>query len=119
VIDENRELLNKVFSDRVLSQDFPHKAIGYALFCLAKEDEALALEIMDEICEFHNDPDNGVSLTGKPLEHPIVELFRANKATFMSSKLNARNGYRTEAFYPDAVQYLCDNYDIDAKIFPA
>ncbi len=118
VITENRELLNRVFADRVLSQDFPHKAIGFALFHLAKEDEELAIEIMDEICEFHNDPDNGLSQTGKPMEHPLVELFRANKAMFMSSKLNARNGYRTEAFYPDAVDYLCDNYDIDPKVFP-
>lgn len=119
VITENQELLNKVFADRVLSQDFPHKAIGYAIFNVAKHDEELAVQIMDEIVEFHNDPDSGTSATGKPLEHPLVELFRANRAMFLSgSKGNARNGYRSESFYPNAIDYLCDNYDVDAKIFP-
>jgi hypothetical protein len=119
VIAENQKLLNKVFADRVLSQDFPHKAIGYAIFNVAKHDEELAVQIMDEITEFHNDPDNGLSDTGKPLEHPIVELFRAKRAMFLSnSKGNARNGYRSESFYPHAIDYLCDNYDVDAKIFP-
>ncbi len=123
VIEENKSILEDVFEDRVLSKDFPHKAIGYALFLLAKEDQQLATEIMDEICEFHSNENRGDSFADPSQleEHRIVEVYRREKNKKMEAvrktSKTKRDCYRQEEFFPMAVDYLIENYNIDQEVF--
>ena len=127
IIQKHSSMLNAIFGNRVLSQDFPHKAIGYALFCLAKENEELANEIMDDIANTHI---NALKAKSAPMsewkdelqEHELVEIFRREK--FKRSHgdykkfANARDGYRQEDFYPLVVGWIVENHKIDRKVFP-
>lgn len=123
VIENNKSILEDVFEDRVLSRDFPHKAIGYALFLLAKEDQQLAKEIMDEISDFHSDEDRGDSFADPSQleEHRIVEVYRREKKKKMDAvnetSKTTRDCYRQEEFFPEAVSYLMENYNIDQEVF--
>ncbi len=135
VIEENKSILEDVFKDRVLSNDFPHRAIGYALFLLAKENKELAQSIMEEITEFYNKKEKGESSFAStkvmdkeigekvikflPKEHEFVELFREEKhkkMTKMASKTD-RDCYRQEEFFPVACDWLVSNHNIDRKVF--
>lgn len=124
VVKKNKGILSRVFRDRVLSMDFP-KSISYALFCLAKEDEDLANDILDEICNFRNQDNRPLSrwypAHKKVLqEHKLVERFREEKHLKISGMTSStsRDCYRSEEFYPIAIEWLTENYDIDSKIFP-
>jgi len=124
VVKKNQGILSRVFRDRVLSTDFP-KSISYALFCLAKEDEELANDILDEICNFRNQDNRPLSrwypARKKVLqEHELVERFREEKHLKISGMTSStgRDCYRAEEFYPIAIEWLTENYDIDSKIFP-
>ncbi len=130
VIKENKSILEDVFKDRVLSNDFPHRAIGYALFLLAKENKELAESIMEEITEFHSTEDRGNSKFAYakvrgggrqplPKEHEFVELFREKKhekMMQMESKTD-RDCYRQEEFFPLACEWLVLNHNIDQEVF--
>jgi hypothetical protein len=124
VIKKNQGILNRVFDNISLSMDFPHKAIGYALFSLAKKDEELAKEIMDDICAEHSE-----SLKDKAVisryntkyckEHDLVELFREErhrKMAGLSSKTD-KDCYRSEEFYPLVVDWLVEKHNVDRKVF--
>ena len=124
VIKKHSSMLTSIFSDRSFCSDFPLKAIGYALFCLAKEDQELAESIMDDICK-KNDRKDGVMSKYSPSkskQHELVELFREEKAlreTQAYQKLkNVRDGYRQEDFYPLVVDYLVKKHKINSKVFP-
>lgn len=123
VIKKHSSMLDRIFGNKVLCKDFPHKAIGYAIFSLAKEDEELACEIMNDISDFHNQTNRGDSeWCDKPQEHELVELFRKEKmkrenSSYTSLK-NARDGYRQEDFYPVVIDWVCENHDVSRKIFP-
>jgi hypothetical protein len=123
IIEDNKSILTDVFKDRVLSRDFPHKSIGYALFLLAKENQELAEDIMNEICDSHSMENRGKSFADpKQLEeHLLVEMYRRekrDKIDTMSSKTN-RDCYRQEEFFPIAVDWLVSNHNIDRKVFKA
>lgn len=121
VIKKHSSMLNEVFGNRVFCSDFPHIAISYALFSLGKEDQELAKTIMNEICNFRNQGDSEKSDYKNALkEHPIIEEFRRRKFIKMNnmSSKTGRDCYRSEEFYPEAVNWLVDNYDIDRNIFP-
>lgn len=123
VIKKHSSMLDRIFGNRIFCQDFPHNAIGYGVFCLAKEDEELAYEIMNDISDFHNDADREDSeWCDKPQEHELVELFRKEKMKRKNSSYNSlknvRDGYRQEDFYPVVIDWICENYDVDRKVFP-
>lgn len=124
VIKKHSSMLTKIFSDRTFCSGFPKKAIGYALFCLAKEDEELAESIMDEICKVHNTKGRKKSRFGNfPEEHTLVELFREEKLLKMSvlndnGVCNHRDGYRQEEFYPLLVDKIVETYEVEQSIFP-
>jgi hypothetical protein len=123
VIEDNKNILENVFKDRVLSRDFPHKSIGYALFLLAQENEELAEDIMNEICDSHSMKNRSKSFADpKQLqEHLLVEMFRRekrDKMDTMNSK-TSRDCYRQEEFFPIVVEWLVSNHNIDRKVFEA
>lgn len=123
VIKKHSSMLDRVFGNRVFCVDFPYKAIGYALFCVAKEDEELADTIITEICDYHNHSKQKFKLSDYKdalEEHPIIEEFRRQKMLKMKpmTSKTSRDCYRAEEFYPKATKWLSANYDIDSKIFP-
>lgn len=124
VIKKHSSMLDKIFGDRAFCSGFPKKAIGYALFCLAKENEELAESIMDEICKVHNTTGRKKSRFCKlPEEHSLVELFREEKLLKMSllndnGVCNHRDGYRQEEFYPLLVNKIVETYKVKKSIFP-
>ena len=124
VIEANQGILDRVFDAVSLSTDFPYKSIGYALFLLAKKDEELAQELMDEIKSQHsealkaNAPKSRYKVkVGK--EHDLVELYREEKHLKMShmTSKTSRDCYRQEEFFPLAVDWLVENHNIDRKVF--
>ena len=126
VIEENKSILEDVFKDRVLPNDFPRRAIGYALFLLAKENKGLAEDIMNEISDFCKDENRGESMSAFkkdgsafPKEHELIELFRHEKNKKMKSLKSKtdRDCYRQEEFFPVAVDWLVLNHNIDRKVF--
>jgi hypothetical protein len=93
------------------------------LFLLAKENQELAEDIMNEICDSHSMENRGKSFADpKQLEeHLLVEMYRRekrDKIDTMSSKTN-RDCYRQEEFFPIAVDWLVSNHNIDRKVFKA
>lgn len=125
VIKKHSSMLDRVFGDRVFCSDFPYKAIGYALFCVAKEDEELANTILDEICDFRNQGNRAITRYYPihkqiPEEHELIEKFREAKMCKMNNMTSktGRDCYRAEEFYPEATEWLVANYDIDSNIFP-
>jgi hypothetical protein len=122
-IKSNKSILNNVFANRTFSTDFPKKAIGYALFCIAKVDEELAIGIVDEMIAFRNQdnlPKSKYSPSNKE-EHPLVELFRHEKMCKMNSlsSKSTKDCYRSEEFYTKAQDWFLENYDLDSSIFKA
>ena len=122
VIEANQEILDEVFDAVSLSKDFPHMAIGYALFLLAKEDKELAQELMDEIKAKHSESLKDETPRSRynvklGQEHSLVELFREEKHLKMShmTSKTSRDCYRQEEFFPIAVDWLVENYKIDRK----
>jgi hypothetical protein len=125
VIKKHSSMLNRVFGNRVFCSDFPHIGISYPLFCVAKEDEELANTILDEICDIHNESNREVSKWYPyekqiPVEHELIEKFRQEKHLKMSGMTSktGRDCYRAEEFYPLAVNWLVEKYDLDRNIFP-
>lgn len=124
VIKVNQGVLDRVFDAVSLSTDFPYKAIGYALFLLAKNNEELAQEIMDDIKAQHSEALKDGSTKSRykvnlGQEHSLVELFREEKHLKMShmTSKTSRDCYRQEEFFPIAVNWLLENYKIDRKVF--
>lgn len=127
VVKKHSSMLSSIFGSRVLCQDFPHKSVGYALFALAKVDEELASEIMDDICNHHSE---ALKAKSAPLskwknsvkEHDLIEQFREEKFRItnlaVSGGMNKRDGFRQEDFYPIAVNWIVTNYKVDGKVFP-
>ena len=125
VIKKHSSMLSRVFGDRVFCSDFPHIGISYALFCVAKEDEELANTILDEICDIHNESNRELSKWYPYkkqilVEHELIEKFREEKHLKMSGMTSktGRDCYRAEEFYPLAVNWLVEKYDLDRNIFP-
>lgn len=120
VIKKHSKMLNNVFGNRSFCQDFPHVAISFPLFTLAKEDEELANTILDEICNFRNQGDSERSdYKDAPKEHEVIEEFRRLKFIKMNNMTSktSRDCYRSEEFYPVFVDWLVENYDVNPSIF--
>lgn len=120
VIKKHSKMLKNVFGNRSFCQDFPHVAISFPLFTLAKQDEELANSILDEICNFRNQGKCERSdYKDAPKEHEIIEEFRRLKFIKMNNMTSktGRDCYRSEEFYPVFVDWLVKNYGIDQSIF--